>query len=114
MNKEEILKRKEEWIEKLKREGKIGDPKEDHKRSLDALQSPTRRETIKFIGIGNKKSLEEIKEEFKLDSNQAKFNLGTLERALFIEKVEGDEAVYVLTPRGEAYVEGIEWGDEAF
>jgi hypothetical protein len=56
MNKEEILKRKEEWIEKLKREGKIGDPKEDHKRSLDALQSPTRRETIKFIGIGNKKS----------------------------------------------------------
>jgi hypothetical protein len=83
MNKEEILKRKEEWIEKLKREGKIGDPKEDHKRSLDALQSPTRRETIKFIGIGNK-------------------------------KVEGDEAVYVLTPRGEAYVEGIEWGDEAF
>jgi len=37
-------------------------------------------------------------------------HLNLLEQALFIEAVEEDgKRYYVLTPRGEAYLENVEW-----
>ena len=56
---DEILRRKQEWLEKLKREGKLKDPTEDHKIGLIALQNKIRRDIIKFIGINGKKTREE-------------------------------------------------------
>ncbi len=108
--KNEILRRKQEWLERLKKEGKLRDPTEDHKIGLIALQNRMRREIIKFIGIGGRKSLYEIKEKFRLNESQAKLHLDLLEQALFIEKIEGDGKTYfILTPRGEAYLENVEW-----
>ncbi len=46
MEASELLKRKQEWLEKLKREGKLKDPTEDHKIGLIALQNRIRREII--------------------------------------------------------------------
>ena len=52
---------------------------------------------------------EEIKVEFKLTDFQASYNLNMLESALCIEKKEIEGvAYYVLTPRGEGYVENVE------
>lgn len=109
-DKNELLRRKQEWLERLKKEGKLRDPTEDHKIGLIALQNRIRREIIKFIGIGGKKSFDEIKERFNLTDTQAKMHLNLLEQALFIEAVEEDgKKYYVLTPRGEAYLENVEW-----
>ncbi len=110
MEKNELLKRKQEWLEKLKREGKLRDPTEDHKIGLIALQNKIRREIIKFISVSGKKSFKEIKEKFKLTDAQAKMHLDLLEQALFIESTEENrEKFYTLTPRGEAYLENVEW-----
>ncbi len=109
-SKNDFLRKKQEWLERLKREGKLKDPTEDHKIALRALQNRTRREIIKFIGIGGKKSMDEIAERFKLNESQAKLNLDLLEQALFIENFEEDGNIYfVLTPRGEAYLKNVEW-----
>ncbi|RLI76160.1 ArsR family transcriptional regulator [Archaeoglobales archaeon] len=110
MGTSELLKRKQEWLERLKKEGKLRDPTEDHKMGLIALQNRTRREIIKFIGIGGKRSFDEIKKKFNLTDAQAKMHLDLLEQALFIESAEEDgKKYYILTPRGEAYLENVEW-----
>ena len=110
MSKEELMRRKQEWLEKMKREGKLRDPTEDHKIGLMALQNRIRREIIKLIGKEGRKSFEEIKGRFGLSDSQTKMHLDLLEKALFIEAVEkGGEKYYVLTPRGEAYLENVEW-----
>ncbi len=109
-DKNELLRKKQEWLEKVKKEGKLRDPTEDHKIGLIALQNRIRREIIKFIGVDKKKSFEEIKERFNLTDAQAKMHLDLLEQALFIESVkENGKKYYVLTPRGEAYLENVEW-----
>ncbi len=109
-DKSELLRRKKEWLEKIKKEGKLRNPTEDHKIGLIAIQNRIRREIIKFIGIGGKKNFGEIKERFKLSDSQAKMHLDLLEQALFIESIkENGEKYYVLTPRGEAYLENVEW-----
>ncbi len=110
MSREEMLRKKQEWLERIKREGKLRDPTEDHKIGLMALQNRIRREIIKFIGVGGKRSLEEIKERFGLTDSQAKMHLDLLVQALFIEPLEENgKKYYVLTPRGEAYLENVEW-----
>jgi len=45
-DKNELLRRKQEWLERLKKEGKLRDPTEDHKIGLIALQNRIRREII--------------------------------------------------------------------
>ena len=75
---------------KVKEGGKLRDPTEDHKIGLIALQNRIRREIIKYIGIGGKKSFDEIKEKFNLTDSQAKMHLDLLEQALFVEAVEED------------------------
>jgi predicted transcriptional regulator len=109
MTPEEAAKRKEEWVSKMKREGKMKeDMTEDHKSCLNALQNPVRRNILKALGR-QKMSLEEIKAEFKLKDVQANYNLNMLESTLCIEKEESaGTAYYVLTPRGEGYVENVE------
>ena len=103
---DEISRKKEEWLEKIKREGKQRDPTEDHKLELVALQNKVRREIVKFIGIDNKKTVNEIKNEFNLKDSQVKLHLDLLEQALFVEGVEEEgDKYYVLTPRGEAYLQ---------
>ena len=98
------IRRKQVWLEKIKKER---DPTEDHRMGLIALQNKIRREIMKFIG--SKKSVEEIKERFNLTDAQAKMHLGLLERVLFVEGIEENERrCYVLTPKGEAYLENVE------
>lgn len=105
----DVLEKKKSWLEKLKREGKLRDPTEDHRIGIFTLQNKVRREIIKFLADG-KKSFEEIMEKFKLSDFQTKMHLQILEQALFIECFkEEDRKYYALTPRGEAYLENVEW-----
>jgi predicted transcriptional regulator len=102
MTPEEAAKRKQEWVSKMKREGKMKeDMTEDHKACLNALQNPVRRNILKAL-VEHKKSLEKIKDELKLTDSQASYNLNMLESTLCIEKEESEGTIYyVLTPRGE-------------
>lgn len=108
MTPEEAAKKKAEWVAKMKKEGRMKeDMTEDHKACLNALQNPVRRNILK--ALVEKKSLEEIKAEFKLTDSQASYNLNMLESTLCIEKEESEGITYyVLTPRGEGYVENVE------
>ncbi|AKB26171.1 transcriptional regulator [Methanosarcina sp. MTP4] len=109
MDTEENARKKEEWIERMKREGKLTrNPTEDHKFGLKTLQNNTRRNILITLGSG-KKSYEEIKEEFNLNSSMANFHLSMLEDALYIEKEEKEgTAYYSPTPRGEGFLENVE------
>ena len=101
--------RMQEWLEKMKKDGKLREPTEDHRMRLIALQNRIRREILRFIGVGSKKSFEEIKERFNLTDMQAKMHLGLLEQALFVESIEENgKKFYMLTPRGEAHLEHVE------
>lgn len=56
MTPEEAAKRKEEWVAKMKREGKMKeDMTEDHKACLNALQNPVRRNILKAL-VGQRKT----------------------------------------------------------
>jgi len=109
MTPEEAAKRKQEWVSKMRREGKMKeDMTEDHKACLNALQNPVRRNILKVL-VEQKKSLEQIKAELKLTDSQAIYNLNMLESTLCIEKEESEGVTYyVLTPRGEGYMENVE------
>ena len=109
MTPEEAAKRKKEWVTKMKLEGKMKeDMTEDHKACLNALQNPVRRNILKAL-VEQKKSFEEIKAEFKLTESQTSYNLNMLETTLCIEKEETEGVTfYVLTPRGEGYMENVE------
>jgi predicted transcriptional regulator len=110
MTPEEAAKRKQEWVSKMKREGKMKeDMTEDHKACLNALQNPVRRNILKAL-VEHKKSLEEIRTGLKLTDSQASYNLNMLESTLCIEKEESEGVTYyVLTPRGEGYMENVEF-----
>jgi DNA-binding transcriptional ArsR family regulator len=109
MTPEESAKIKEEWLERMKREGKLTrNPTEDHKFGLKVLQNTVRREILISLGNG-RKSFEEIREKFNLNDNMANFHLSMLEDALYIEKIEEEGKIfYSPTPRGEGYVENVE------
>jgi predicted transcriptional regulator len=109
MTPEEAAKIKKEWVTKMKLEGKMKENMtEDHKAVLNALQNPVRRNILKAL-VEQKKSLEEIKAEFKLTDSQASYNLNMLESTLCIEKEEREGTTYyLLTPRGEGYMENVE------
>lgn len=109
MTPEEAAKRKNEWVAKMKAEGKMKeDMTEDHKACLNALQNPVRRNIIKALAR-EKLSLDDIKTQFKLSDYQATYNINMLESTLCIEKEEAEGTTYyILTPRGEGYVENVE------
>ena len=109
MDSDESERIKKEWLERMKREGKLTrKPTEDHKFGLKVLQNTTRREILISLG-SERKSFEEIKEKFNLNDSMANFHLNMLEDALYIEKVEEEgKTFYIPTPRGEGYVENVE------
>jgi DNA-binding transcriptional ArsR family regulator len=106
MKKEDMQERKQKWLKKLEEEGKLTDPKEDHSRGLRALQNPTRREVLKFIG-DKIVPFRNIKSHFNLDKSSLRFHLTMLEQALYIEQVNND---WRLTPRGIGYLKIVEPG----
>ncbi len=104
MNNKKLEKSKSLWLKKLENEGKLLNPKEDHRRGLRALQNKTRRALLKYIGE-NIKEFEDIKIYFNLNDSEAKFHLSMLEYALFIERINSG---YKLTLRGLGYLNNVE------
>ncbi|WP_292466387.1 hypothetical protein [Methanolobus sp.] len=102
--------RRQEWYERVKKEGKLKrSPKEEHDAKLKTLQNPVRRNILKTLNE-KKMTFDELKVEFNLEDMPLKMNLGMLEDTLYIEKE--DEITYIITPRGEDYLEGVEPKDE--
>lgn len=108
MKEKKSNREKEEWLEKMRHEGKITrSPTEFHKLGLKTLQNNIRRNILISLECG-KKSFEEIKKEFNLKESMASFHLNMLEDALFIEKEEKEGTVnYFPTLLGESYLENI-------
>jgi DNA-binding transcriptional ArsR family regulator len=103
----DLKKRSDEWYEQAKKDGKLkANPTEDHKAGLKALQNPTRRHILESLGEG-KMTFDEVKGKFDLNDVQAKLDLDMLVDTLYIEK-EG-ENTYVVTPRGEAFLENVDY-----
>ncbi|VUT27810.1 MAG: hypothetical protein SYNGOMJ08_00361 [Candidatus Syntrophoarchaeum sp. GoM_oil] len=101
---DDLAKKKEAWLERLKREGKTFDPKEGHRMAWRTMQNRTRREILAFV-IGGR-SLGDIKERFNLEDSGLKLHLDMLESALYVENVaEGD--MYYPTPLGEEYIMNV-------
>jgi DNA-binding transcriptional ArsR family regulator len=101
---DDLTKKKEEWLERLKRGEKTFDPKEGHRMAWRTMQNRTRREILAFV-IGGR-SFYEIKEHFNLDDSALKLHLDMLERALYVERlVEGN--MYYPTPLGEEYIMNV-------
>lgn len=102
--------RRQEWYEKVKNEGKLNKtPIEDHNAKLKTLQNPVRRNIIKHLNE-KKMTFDELKAEFDLEDMPMKLHLGMLEDNLYVEKE--DETTYVITPRGEDYLESVEPKDD--
>ena len=67
---EDLMKKRDEWYQKAKGEGKLkANPTEDHKAGLNALQHPVRRSIVRKLGEG-RMMYEQIKEEFQLDGSE--------------------------------------------
>ncbi|WMW26033.1 ArsR family transcriptional regulator [Methanolobus sediminis] len=104
--KDDLKKRWQEWHDKAQSEGKLKEnPTEDHKAGLKAMQNPTRRHIVESLGEG-KMTFDDVKEKFDLNDMQARLNLDMLVDTLYIEKE--DDSTYVLTPRGEAFLENVD------
>ncbi|WP_319506566.1 winged helix-turn-helix domain-containing protein [uncultured Methanolobus sp.] len=110
MTNDDPEKRRQEWYEKVKKEGKLNkSPIEDHNAKLKTIQNPVRRDIIKHLNE-RKMTFDELKAEFDLQDMPMKLHLGMLEENLYIEKE--DETTYVITPRGEDYLASIEPKDD--
>ena len=110
MTNDDMEKRRQEWYEKVKKEGKLNrSPKEEHDAKLKTLQNPVRRNIIKSLNE-KKMTFDELKAELNLENMPLKLHLGMLEDTLYIEKE--DDTTYIITPRGEDYLESIEPKDE--
>ncbi|WP_292466002.1 winged helix-turn-helix domain-containing protein [Methanolobus sp.] len=109
MTGEDPAKKKHEWMNKLKEEGKLkANPTEDHAIGLRTLQNPTRRKILKALN-GSSLSIEEIGDKLNLSRSESKFHLDMLENALYIDKVKDSEpAMYQLSPRGEGFLANVE------
>ncbi|WP_370573090.1 winged helix-turn-helix domain-containing protein [Methanomethylovorans sp.] len=102
----DLMQRRQEWFEKVKKEKKLKEnPTEDHKAGLMTMQNPVRRNILKSLSE-KKMSFDELKNKFDLNDMQAKLHLDMLEDTLYIEK-EGD-STYGITVRGEAFLANVE------
>jgi DNA-binding transcriptional ArsR family regulator len=109
MAEEDLVRKKHEWMDKLKKEGRLKDnPTEDHATGLRTLQNPTRRKILKMLN-GSPLSIEDIGNRLNLRGPEAKFHVEMLENALYVDKVEGSEPVmYQISPRGEGFLQNVE------
>lgn len=94
-----------EWVERARMEKGIEDPTEDHKRGMQAMQNPIRRQIVKLLHKGM--SPDEMAREIDIDEQQVEYHLSMLEEALFVEQEGGR---YMLTPRGEGYLKNVKQG----
>jgi DNA-binding transcriptional ArsR family regulator len=102
----DLMQRRQEWFEKVKKEKKLKEnPTEDHKAGLMTMQNPVRRNILKSLSE-KKMSFDELKDAFNLNDMQAKLHLDMLEDTLYIEKE--DESIYSITVRGEAFLANVE------
>ncbi|WP_340820511.1 winged helix-turn-helix domain-containing protein [Methanolobus sp. WCC4] len=106
--KSEYSQKKEEWLQRVEKEGrKKANPTEDHKIGLQTMQNPTRRQILKIL-FDSSVSIEDIGEKLDLNSSMAKFHVEMLENALYVDKVEdSDPLMYQISPRGEAFLENV-------
>jgi DNA-binding transcriptional ArsR family regulator len=106
MTDDDLKRRRDEWYEKVKKEGKLkANPTEDHKAGLKAMQNPIRRHIVESLGEG-KMTFDEVKEKFDLNDVQARLNLDMLVDTLYVDKE--DDKTYVISPRGEAFLENVD------
>ncbi len=106
MTDDELMKKRQEWYEKAKKEGKLKEnPTEDHKAGLKAMQNPVRRHILESLGEG-KMTFDEVKARFDLNDVQARLNLDMLVDTLYVDKE--DDKTYVISPRGEAFLENVD------
>jgi len=83
------------------------DHKLDHSRAYRTMMNEARRELLKFIGY-DVRSLDDIKNEFKLGEDQLNYHLSMLQQCLYvIESVEGWKS----TPRGLGFLENTRLED---
>ncbi len=99
----EILERckltEEEMTEYLQLTKNI-DHKEDHKRAYRTMMNQTRRELLKFIGI-NVKTIEELNDSFKEESDTLNYHLSMLEQLFYIVNTKSG---WKATPRGIGFL----------
>ncbi len=95
--------------EKLKKAigDKPEDPKEDHRITSRALENPTRRKIMKFIGENNEKTIDDVSEYFDTAKSETKMHLGFLEQASLVEKADENSKSYKLTVRGRKCLENV-------
>jgi predicted transcriptional regulator len=77
---------------------------EDHRFALEVLQLPLRRKMLSLIASGVR-SNEQIEMELHLGVPLAEYHLQMLEKALVIERVEGD---WRATTTGLLYLKNVE------
>ena len=75
VDREQLLERKREWLRRLKEEGRLRDPTEDHRIALKAMHNRVRQEILRYLGSVGRASFEEVAQRFGLDSFQAKIHL---------------------------------------
>ncbi len=81
--------------------------KEDHRRAYRTMMNQTRRELLKFIGT-NKKSSEQIINNFLEIKDQIKYHLSMLEQLFYIMNTESG---WKATPRGIGFLNNAIMGD---
>ncbi|ODV49072.1 transcriptional regulator [Methanohalophilus euhalobius] len=111
MSDEDMKKRKEEWLTKVRKEGKLNrNPTEDHSTGLKTLQNNIRRSILSLL-LESPMGLDDLQNEMELTKTEAKFHIGMLENALYVEKEEKNGSiVYFPSPRAEAYMENVKSG----
>ncbi len=77
---------------------------DDHKFALDVLQLGLRRNILKFIGF-KIRSKKDIEKNFGLSPFMAEFHLSMLEKALVVERFEGE---FQITSTGMLYLEKVD------
>jgi DNA-binding transcriptional ArsR family regulator len=92
----------EAWRKKAAAAGLLGTPAES-RRSLNAIQTPTRREIMTLLKDKPLK-VKEIADKLNLDEDTLMFHLEVLAKAFFI-KIEGD--IVDLRPGGVAYTRNV-------
>ncbi|MDD1761506.1 MAG: winged helix-turn-helix domain-containing protein [Methanothrix sp.] len=85
---------------------KMWEGAEGHRFALEVLQLPLRRRILRIIASGIK-STDQIERELGISSTLAAYHLAMLEKALVIERYEGD---WRATSTGQLYLDKVEAG----
>ncbi|MEZ5334073.1 MAG: ArsR family transcriptional regulator [Methanolobus sp.] len=110
MSNEDQEQRRQEWYERVKKRASSTGIQKRNMMQNRRPCNPVRRNIIKSLNE-KKMTFDELKAEFKLDNMPLKLHLGMLEDILFVEKEAED--TYVITPRGEDYLEAAETKTES-